>query len=236
MQIKNFQFHPSLLGVVVTTIAVAVFSYLSVWQIGRAEERKLLREEVVERSAMPVAEFNVTTASLDTDRYKRFTVSGQFLNQHQLLLDNRVVKGRVGYQVISPFRTDGGPLVLIDRGWVPADRDRRILPEIPVTEEPQVVEVMLDKPRSVPVVADSPVESLNRWNYLDVAHYSQLTGLNVPEYVLLLSADTGPGYERHWPEIEDKSGMHIGYAIQWAAFAVVALGTFIGLSFKRIKQ
>ena len=51
MQILNFQFKPTLLGIVVTLIAVSIFTYLSVWQMGRSEERKQLRNEIVQRSA-----------------------------------------------------------------------------------------------------------------------------------------------------------------------------------------
>jgi surfeit locus 1 family protein len=53
---------------------------------------------------------------------------------------------------------------------------------------------------------------------------------------MLLSPGSPSGYDSQWPEVADKSGMHIGYAIQWAAFALIALGTFIGLNLKRVKQ
>jgi len=54
--------------------------------------------------------------------------------------------------------------------------------------------------------------------------------------LMLLGPESTYGYKRQWPQPEDKSGMHIGYAIQWSAFALIALGTFLGLSFKRVSQ
>jgi surfeit locus 1 family protein len=95
---------------------------------------------------------------------------------------------------------------------------------------------MLDKPRSAPVVGIGVVESNNRWNYLDLAFYREYSGLQLPGYLLLLAADSPSGYAARWPKVEDKSGMHIGYAIQWGVFALIALGTFLGVNIKRIKQ
>jgi len=233
MQIKNYQFKPGVLAVVATLIAVSVFSYLAIWQLGRAEERKQLRDEVIQRSALPIQAFSAETVVLQNDRYKRYKLRGEFLNKHQLLLDNVVRKGQAGYEVITPFRLMDDGVVLVNRGWLPAGRDRRILPDIELDKGQYEIIASLDKPRSAPVVGAEVVESEFRWNYLDINYYRQETGLNVPDLLLLLSAETGPGYDRQWPEVEDKSGMHIGYAIQWAAFAVIALGTFLGMSIKR---
>ena len=236
MQILNFEFRPGILAVAVTLVAVSVFSYLAVWQLGRSEERKQLREEILQRSAQEIQNFSADSVNLDVDRYKRYRLQGEFVNEHQVLLDNVVKNGKPGYQVITPFRLNDNSLVLVDRGWVTAGRDRRVLPEVDVAAGTQDIVVMLDKPRSAPVVGAEVVESGIRWNYLDIAFYRETTGLKVPDYLLLLSAETGIGYQREWPEVADKSGMHIGYAIQWAVFALIALGTFIGVHVKRVKS
>lgn len=235
MQIRNFEFRPGLLAIVATLIAVSVFTYLAIWQLGRSEERKQLRAEIMQRSAQEIQDFNINGVDLGADRYKRYRLQGEFVNEHQVLLDNVVKNGKPGYQVITPFRLNDNSLVLVDRGWITAGRDRRVLPEVDVADGRQDIIVMLDKPRSAPVVGAEVVESGIRWNYLDVDFYRQTTGLKVPDYLLLLSAETGTGYLREWPEVADKSGMHIGYAIQWAVFALIALGTFIGMNVKRVK-
>ena len=234
MQIKNYQFKPGMLAIVVTLIAVSVFSYLAVWQLGRAEERRQLREDVLQRSSQAVADFKAAVIDLQSDRYKRYRLQGEFIDAHQVLLDNVVRNGRAGYEVITPFRQNDGVIILVNRGWLEAGKDRRVLPDIQVDTQQQQIEVSLDKPRSAPVVGADPVESGNRWNYLDVDFYRQQTGLDVPDYLLLLSPDSGSGYERSLPEVADKSGMHIGYAIHWAAFALIALGTFLGINIKRV--
>ncbi len=51
--------------------------------------------------------------------------------------------------------------------------------------------------------------------------------------VLLQDPDDAHGFARYWPREFPKEGMHIGYAIQWFAFAVIALGIFLRLSLSR---
>ena len=47
------------------------------------------------------------------------SVAGQFDPAHEILLDNRVLNGKPGYQVVTPLKMDGTELyVLVDRGWV----------------------------------------------------------------------------------------------------------------------
>ncbi len=236
MQLLNFEFKPGWLGIVATVIAVSVFTYLMVWQIGRAEERKQLQSQIMQRSELPImALTNSESVSLSNDRYRRFQIDGHFINQHQVLLDNVVHDGRPGYDIITPFRTTQGERLLVNRGWIDAGRDRTVLPDITVTEENISLTVMLDKPRSAPVVGLDVVESSYRWNYLDLAFYKKQSGIEVPDYLLLLAADSPSGFTSRWPEVEDKSGMHIGYAIQWGVFALIALGTFLSVNIKRIK-
>jgi len=236
MQLLNFEFKPGWLGIVATVIAVSVFTYLTLWQIGRAEERKALMLEIMQRSEMPIEALDDTgNVNLSNNRFRRFQIEGSFMNQHQVLLDNVVHDGKPGYEVITPFKTSQGESLLVNRGWIATGRDRTVFPDISVNEEPLSVTVMLDKPRSAPVVGLDIVERDNRWNYLDLAFYRQQSGLEIPGFLLLLAEDSPSAYKSRWPEIEDKSGMHIGYAIQWGVFALIALGTFLGVNIKRIK-
>jgi surfeit locus 1 family protein len=51
--------------------------------------------------------------------------------------------------------------------------------------------------------------------------------------VILQDPDTPGGFLRSWPREMPKEGMHIGYAIQWFAFAVIALVLWLRLSLVR---
>ena len=47
--------------------------------------------------------------------------------------------------------------------------------------------------------------------------------------------DTKHGFVRKWPKYDAKVGMHIGYSIQWFAFALIVLVTYLGVNIKKRK-
>ena len=68
---------------------------------------------------------------------------GQFLPERTLYLDNRVLQGRAGYNVVTPLQMGpDGPLVLVNRGWIAVGQTRAVLPAVPVPQGPVQVEGM----------------------------------------------------------------------------------------------
>ena len=51
--------------------------------------------------------------------------------------------------------------------------------------------------------------------------------------MMLQSPQDDSGFVRQWPEPQANVGMHIGYAIQWFAFALIALLVWLRLSLQR---
>ena len=232
-------FRPSVAGVVVTCIGVGVFSSLGVWQLNRADEKRQIHAAIEERVQQPPLLYSGQDLDLDDVRYRRVTLRGRYLGDAQLLMDNRTHNGKVGYEVITPLAIADHEnwVVLVNRGWVPAGRDRRVLPEVAVPEGLVSIEGRADKPRSRPVIAAEKPETelAGRWTWLDLDYFGEVSGLSPAPFVVLLAPDTQGGLVRDWPDYEAKVGMHIGYAIQWFAFAVIALGTFIGIAIRRGK-
>jgi cytochrome oxidase assembly protein ShyY1 len=51
--------------------------------------------------------------------------------------------------------------------------------------------------------------------------------------MLLMDADSSPGYLRDWKPPGVAPERNFSYAIQWWSFAVLALAMFVGLNLKR---
>jgi len=196
---------------------------LAFWQLDRAEEKRQMLEEHQQRaSAEPVT---LAEAARVPDRqYLRVRVRGQYDNRSPLLLDNRVRHGRPGFEVISPFQTDNGQWILVNRGWVMANADRRQLPEI--TDVAGSVEVE-------GYLYHSPGEQLmlgeDRWSVEDGPKIIQNAApekvaekLSLPLYdcTLRLDEDQPGAFETGWEVVNLMPGKHIGYAVQWTALAV----------------
>ena len=228
-------------GVFDTAMALAgtaLFVALAVWQLDRADQKEALREHFEAQIARPALQYSGGTLDMDEQRYRQAQISGHYLAQGQLLMDNRVHQGQPGYEVLTPLQLeDSGELLLVNRGWVPQGRDRSLLPQLPPPSDTRSLHGRLDLPRSRPVVAsDSPRTELpGRWSYLDTTQYREQFGLPIKDFILLLAADEPDGFARDWPLPKANVGMHIGYAIQWAAFALIAIGTYIALGVKRAR-
>jgi surfeit locus 1 family protein len=59
-------------------------------------------------------------------------------------------------------------------------------------------------------------------------------GLDVESRIVLLDASLPDGYERQWrPALGFGPERHLGYALQWFAFAIVAVVLLIALNLRR---
>lgn len=233
--LQNYDFRPGLKGSALTLLGVALFLSLMVWQIGRAEQKRQLQAEFEARRALPVLDYAGGALDVSAMRYRKVRLSGHFMRTGQLLLDNVVNEGRPGYEVITPFRLDTGDTLLVDRGWVPQGPSRAVLPDFGVEERAVKIAGWLDRHRSRPVIGGDAAHTGDdlRWLYVDVVEYRKFSGLEVPDFVIHLAPESPYGYQRTQPRYDANVGMHIGYAIQWGVFALIAAGTWLALSFRR---
>src|SRR5690606_37689170 len=91
------------------------------------EKRAL--QEMYEARLAEVPESLEVAAERSDLQYLPVLMQGSYDNQRYFLLDNRIHRGRVGYEVISPFTTLAGTLVFVNRGWIAGTGDRQQLPE-----------------------------------------------------------------------------------------------------------
>jgi len=126
--------------------------------------------------------------------------------------------------------------VLVNRGWIPAGADGSPVPA-PVPDGEVTVTGESNIPSPPALVLAGGVEDAKtwgkRWPYLTVELYAAVAGYPVQPVVILQDPQDPHGFLRSWPRELPKEGMHIGYAIQWFAFALIALVLWLRLSFVR---
>ena len=203
-----------------------VLIYLAFWQVSRSEEKQQLLETYNQRGAdEPLA---LTGLSKSTDQlYVKVKVTGEYDNRSPLLLDNRVRHGRPGYEVISPFQTIEGQWLLVNRGWVEASLDRRVLPEITaVTEQVVLTGYLYQSPgKQIMLGEDNWVAGPGSKVIQNAApdKVSEKLGNIFYNYHLRLEADSPGTYETGWIIVNVQPGKHIGYAVQWGALALALI-------------
>jgi len=239
LRIGNRLFAPPVWAVLLTGVALAAFVGLGYWQLGRAREKQALFD-----AFMAAGEDTVDASDLPFEqlaRYQRIRLHGSYDSTRQVLLDNMPsVSGQPGYRVLTPFeRSDGRGWVIVDRGWLPLGATREDLPELTVGMRDRDVTGTLDQlpvpglrvgPAATPGASEWPRVML----FPTESDLESALGVDVESRVVLLDAGAPDGYERKWrPSIGFGPERHLGYAIQWFAFALVATVLFVALNLQR---
>ncbi len=237
LTIAKIELKFSLFSLALYLVLVALLVSLGFWQLDRAEQKKVfLRQQQL--SAEKAVLKLTADVDLNTIRYRKTRLTGHYDQAHQYLIDNQIVNGRAGYFVMTPFKIAGMNLsVLVNRGWVVLNKDRRILPELSVVDS---VLTITGRINHFPVVgmrlagAEIPTEG---WpsvvQVVDSGILSEKLGYALLPFQIELDKNMSYGYGRDWKK---KSVMppekHIAYAVQWFGLALTLTVLFIGFSRK----
>lgn len=231
-------------------LAMAVMARLGVWQLERREGRLARNIDLAAKLSQPSLSLNELALGLvsvpedrDEVRNTRGVASGRFDYEHQILLVQQVYQDSLGSRLLTPLLLDGtDKAVLVDRGWIPAE-DANPSDWAKYTDDAGTGEVVgFVQPsqrigRPAEVSAGQPARQ--EWYQADLpAIAAQMPYEILPVYLL-----QSPGQEgnlalpyRVDPVVDLSEGPHLGYAIQWFSFAVVAGIVYLRVVSQREKK
>ncbi|MER3393656.1 MAG: SURF1 family protein, partial [Microcella pacifica] len=106
-----------------TTLFAVVCVALAQWQWARRLEAVADIRVVAENwDAAPVPLSSVLPGDAPLDPEREWTpvvVEGEYLLDEQLLVRNRPLSGRPGFEVLTPLALEDGTILIVDRGWLP---------------------------------------------------------------------------------------------------------------------
>ncbi len=219
---------------------VLLFSSLGFWQYHRAQEKRLLIQAYAQRKSQQLIGYNRLFNEAEDSRFYSVYLEGRFDNQHPIFLDNKTLDGQLGYEVYTPFLLEGASkAILIDRGWVPANRDRRILPSIEPVQGPLALRGVLNAPPryfSLGGMTEGANHSFPlRVQYINIKELAPILGLSLPPYILWLDPADIHGFKRQWKVVLMGPEKHVLYTVQWFAFALSLLVIFGVLNLHRVE-
>ncbi|MEO6354417.1 MAG: SURF1 family protein [Burkholderiaceae bacterium] len=229
----RFRLVPLLATVLVMAIGIAAGQ----WQTRRAAEKEVIAIRLSERAAAPLLAINAQPLRPDDVEYRSVSVSGEFLPEWPVYLDNRPQRGVAGFYVLMPFRIAGSKMhVLIARGWVPRDpASRTKLPAIP-TPAGTITVQGTGKRNPGRLLQFGQQDALRPGailQNLDIASFAQASGLQMQPYLLEQSSAMPDGLARDWPLPSNGIDRHRGYAFQWFALTAMAFIFFVVTGFRR---
>lgn len=222
--------------VLINLLVLALLLGLSFWQWQRAAEKIQTLARIADwqqQGAVDIARLSmINTTSRDG---VQLDFMGRWLSPMVWLVDNKMVNGRIGYDVlvavedlsVSGSAQEGSAALLVNLGWVAAPLQRDLLPAVNVPAELRVQGIF--RTRIKGVLLGTNIENKGVWpmriQQVDVESLSVY--LNRPLVTGLTYQEKNSPFLIHYRPVILPPERHKAYALQWfllaVAVAVIAL-------------
>jgi surfeit locus 1 family protein len=235
---------------IATVIVCAILIGLGVWQVERlAWKENLIAQVTARMTAKPVAAPGpIVWPGLDVSavEYQPVTVNGRFRNDREVhviysLTAPKGPVGGVGYEVMTPFVTDEGWTVYVNRGFVPAaKRDPATRAEGQIEGETTVTG-LIRRPADRSWFMPGDNAAKNEWFSRDPLRWAAAYGepvMSLAPYIVDATFDPAlpGGIPQGGETIVDFPNSHLGYAITWFGLAACCAGVFIAFAIGRLRS
>jgi cytochrome oxidase assembly protein ShyY1 len=225
-----------LLHVLVLALIVTMIN-LMFWQIRRLHEKQATNAKVAAEARRPAVLLSDAAAEVRADgaeaiHYRKVADTGTFDVADEITVPNRTFDGAPGRWVVTPFLpSDGGPAVLVVRGWIPLsiDDDHPPIGAVAPPKGELVIEGYVEpaQTRGSFGPTDPPRGRLSELSRVDVARFAkQYRGDLAPGFFVQLSAQqpaSPAALLQPVPRPAPDEGPHRSYAWQWAIFTAIAI-------------
>ena len=222
---KRFFNPTSLLQTLLAFLLISGCLFAAQWQFSRGANQSLTNRIIADNLELPSLSM-VDVPNLDpvANQWRTVKLVGNFSPAHQELVRNRYYEGKFGFEVLTLFKSAGGANFWVDRGWVAAGPNAATPPKVSPAIDGKVeitarirsenLSRQLQGSFFVTRVETQKPESITKLQGIDAKPY----------YLDLLPSADGriePLTKIELPELTN--GPHYAYALQWLAFAALAL-------------
>jgi surfeit locus 1 family protein len=213
----------SVVATILVLVVAGVCIRLGFWQLSRLQQRRASNAAIATRLTLPVIDISSTPHDTAALLYRRVRIAGAFDTAHAFALAGRSLRGNPGVYVFTPLTpAGGGTALLINRGWMPsADATSVNLSDVAVPSE-KLTGVLMPFPPA-DNRRDGPPGFRRVLFRLNDGILPRFPYRVLPAYVQAVAEPGAPASPVRLPPPELNDGPHLGYAIQWFCFALIAL-------------
>ena len=214
------------LYVIVIAFAYLCFTVLAPWQLGKNTRTSRENAQItgsLSADPVPVTTYLPRQDSAAPDaQWRRVTATGRYLPEGQVLARLRVIEGAPSYEVLIPFAVDGGPTVLVDRGYVKPTTGNQVPAFAPPPTGTVSITARLRDAEPVPADKNPLREGGSVQVYaINPSQVSALTRVPLAgSYLQLVDNQPGGLGAIGLPHLD--AGPFLSYGIQWIAFGIIA--------------
>lgn len=231
--LRGYSFRPRLWALALALVACVAFILLGNWQSRRADAKRELALGLDRALAAPAIELPAAAVDARSLIHKHVAARGRFVAERTIFLDNKLRRGRAGYEVLTPLKLGGSTWhVLVNRGWVAAGPSRNTLPPVPTPPGEQTIDgIALERVPHALEAGPAPTGKVRQ--NVEIGAFAAETGLELEPLVIEQRSETNDGLARDWPRADLGIERNEGYALQWYSFAALAIVLAVVLSFRR---
>lgn len=237
-----------LLSHVLVLVAAVAMVALGFWQLHRLDEVRGTIDRIESRlqgaprplGSLPMPDDPEDPAAGELE-FLPVTTTGTYVTGEEVLQRSRSHRGRSGYHVVTPLRTEVGT-VLVRRGWVPFELDEPPVPEAAPPTGTVTVTGYLEASEPQPEgfgQRDPDEGPLPRLFHVDVARLDRQTTDDLLPVVLHLE-EQSPAQPGDLPVVaprpELSASTHLSYAVQWFTFATIAVVAYVAWLRQRLRR
>jgi len=232
---RRRRFRPALAPTLAALAGIVILLGLGTWQLERlAWKERLIAARAEGLAADPVA-LPGSAADWTAFDFRPVEVTGVFRHDLEQIFGARTFEGRFGHHVLTPLLRSDGTAVLVDRGWVPADRRA---PETraggQVTGQLTLTGIARFRADDEPgwfTPANEPEARL--WYWYDLDAMQEALGLELLPVVVEADAAPVPGGLPVGGRTRiDLPNNHLQYAVTWYGLALALLGVWVAFSLR----
>jgi surfeit locus 1 family protein len=233
----RYAFHGSLWPTLAAVAGIALTLALGNWQLGRAHEKATLAERIqTARHDAPVG-LSGSPVSADDLLWRRVEVRGTFEPGLGVLIDNRIVRGMVGFNVMMPLKIEGSErYVLVNRGWIASTGTRGALPQVATPAHVVRIAGMATVPGRRYLELSSQTVEGKVWQNLTLERYRAAFPIDLQPIVIQQESELDDGLVREWSPPDFGIDKHYAYAFQWFVMAAAILVIYLATNVKRTGQ
>lgn len=229
-------FRPYLGMTIACAIVFALLCGLGVWQLERLQWKLALIATVNgHMAAAPVSLDQITVMPADQAQYRRVTLHGHFDHAKEAYVFTTDASGVPVYHVLTPFVTDGGKILMVDRGAVPKEKLDPMSRIAGNARGETTVTGVWRAPDAPGFFTPRPDLVHHIWYARDLAGIADADHIALSDPVLV-EADATPnpgGLPRGGQTVVSFRNQHLSYAITWFGLAIGLLGIWFSYNISK---